>query len=114
MTDTFKGRKVLTPTAPAMPSVEDLLKLIKAQQEQIEALAKSKARAVAFKVSEKGCVTITGIGTYGMTVYASQWAQVLDHAPALAAFITTNADRLSFKDPAAKATALASCKTYLD
>lgn len=107
------GRRVLE-AKPATPSIDDLLKLVAALQEQNAQLAKAKTRSVSFKVSEKGCVTMLGTGQYGTTMYASQWATVLDHAPALAAFIKANADALSFKAPTDKAATLASCQTYLD
>ena len=114
MSNQFQGRRVLE-TKPATPSIEDLLKLVAALQEQNAQLAKAKpARAISFKISEKGCVTLLGVGQYGMTVYASQWAAVLDNAHTLAAFIKANADKLSFKDDAQRTATLASVATYLD
>lgn len=108
------ARRILPTTQPQV-SIEDLMAIIKQQQAQIEALAKAKpARAVSFKVSEKGCVTMLGTGQYGTTLYASQWATILDHAPALAQFIRDNLDRLSFKDDAQRAATTKAIATQLD
>ena len=114
MSTTFNGRRVLE-AKPATPSIEDLLKLVAALQEQNAQLAKAKTRSVSFKVSDpKRAMTMLGTGQYGTTMYASQWATVLDHAPAIAKFIVDNADKLAFKGEAERAATLASCQTYLD
>jgi hypothetical protein len=119
MSSTFQGRRVLDakPAAPALPSSEQLMAMIaelQAQNAALAAQAKSSKRTISFKVSEKGCITMLGTGQWGTTLYASQWAAILDNAPALAAFMKANADKLSFKQPADRAAALTSCQTYLD
>ena len=123
-TSTFANRRVLEakPVAAPMPTQAQLLAMIQELQAQNAAL-KSGGRTIGFKVSEKGCVTMTGTGQYGTTLYATQWAVILDNAPALAAFIRDNATRLSWgKDDkttqaqrdATRDATLASCQTYLD
>lgn len=105
--------RVLTDLTNSAPTMAELMAMIQQQAAMITALqATGPKRAIGFKVSEKGCVTITGTGQFGTTLYASQWATILDHAPALAAFIATNADKLSFKTPEQRSTTLASVKAF--
>lgn len=111
------GRVLPDTHKPALPTPEQMLALIaelQAENAALAAQAKSAKRAIGFKVSEKGCVTMTGTGQWGTTLYASQWAAILDNAPALAKFIHDNADKLSFKAPTDRTATLASCQTYLD
>lgn len=60
-------------------------------------------QGLALKVSEKGAVSIYGVGRFPITVYASQavkLASLFGAAPEnkLFQFIKANADALSFKD----------------
>ena len=105
--------RILPDLTAAQPTMAELMALIQNQAAMITALqASGPRRAIGFKVSEKGCVTITGTGQFGTTLYASQWATILDNAPALATFIATNADKLSFKTPEQRASTLASVKAF--
>jgi hypothetical protein len=105
--------RVLTDLTQSAPTMAELMAMIQSQAAMITELqASGTKRAIGFKVSEKGCVTITGTGQFGTTLYASQWATILDNAPALAAFITANADKLSFKTPEQHASTLASVKAF--
>ena len=103
--------RILPDLTQSTPTMAELMAMLQQQAALITALqASGPRRAIGFKVSEKGCVTITGTGQFGTTLYASQWATILDNAPALAAFITANADKLSFKTPAQRAATRASAK----
>jgi hypothetical protein len=42
------------------------------------------------KVSEKGCLSLYGLNTRGIHLYASQWERILDQADAIRAFIAAN------------------------
>lgn len=64
---------------------------------QIAAL-KAQSSRVTFKVSEKGCVSLYGLNTRGIHLYASQWLRILDHATAIRAFIETNRKALAWKE----------------
>lgn len=57
----------------------------------------AKPRTVSFKVSDKGGVSVYGLGRFPVTLYKTQWILLLANAPDLAAFIEENADKLSIK-----------------
>jgi len=65
------------------------------------ALKASSARrgAVSFKVSEKGGVSVYGLGRFPVTLYKEQWAKLLDLADDIRAFIKAHDSELKSKSP---------------
>jgi len=62
------------------------------------------SRGVSMKVSEKGGVSIYGLGRFPVTLYKEQWEKLLDMADDIRAFIRENEGKLKIKaDEAAKA-----------
>jgi hypothetical protein len=63
------------------------------------ALKASNARrgGVSFKVSEKGGVSVYGLGRFPVTLYKEQWAKLLDLADDLRAFIRAHDAELKSK-----------------
>ena len=63
------------------------------------ALKASSARrgAVSFKVSEKGGVSVYGLGRFPVTLYKEQWAKLLDLADEIRAFIKAHEAELKSK-----------------
>lgn len=57
----------------------------------------NKPKSITMKVSEKGAISLYGLGRFPITLYRGQMERLLDHAPAIAAFIATNAALLSVK-----------------
>ena len=49
------------------------------------------------KVSAKGAVSLYGLQRFPVTLYAEQWAQVFEKAPAIQAFIKANQGQLATK-----------------
>jgi len=49
------------------------------------------------KVSEKGGVSIYGLGRFPVTLYKEQWAKLLDMADDIRAFIKENEPKLKAK-----------------
>jgi len=64
----------------------------------IEALKAKPANRVSLKVTDKGGVSLYGLGRFPVTLYRSQWERLLDAKDEINAFITANADRLATKD----------------
>lgn len=60
----------------------------------------SKGGALRFKVSEKGAVSVYGLGRFPVTLYLDQWDKLLSHADELRAFMETNKGILKTKDQA--------------
>lgn len=61
--------------------------------------AARKAGALDFKVSEKGGVSVYGLGRFPVTLYYEQWTRLLEAADALRAFLNENRGRLKLKEP---------------
>ena len=62
------------------------------------ALKGRAARGVTLKVSEKGGVSVYGLGRFPVTLYQEQWLKLLDMTDDIRAFIRDNADRLKKKE----------------
>ena len=78
-------------------SDEDLraeLERLKAENEQLKS---QRGRAVSLKVSEKGGVSVYGLGRFPVTLYKEQWAKLLSMAEEIRTFIKENDARLKAK-----------------
>ncbi len=79
-------------------SDEDLkaeLERLKAENEQLKT---QRGRSVGLKVSEKGGVSVYGLGRFPVTLYKEQWAKLLGMADEIRAFITENEAKLKTKE----------------
>ena len=65
-----------------------------------EALKKGAGTSsgVRMKVSEKGAVSIYGMGRFPVTLYKEQWVKLLDMSAEIRAFIAENEAQLKRKD----------------
>jgi hypothetical protein len=63
-----------------------------------EALKARTSRGVSLKVSEKGGVSVYGLGRFPVTLYKEQWLKLLDMADDIRRFIEENAGRLKAKE----------------
>ena len=63
-----------------------------------EELKKTKTRATGMKVSEKGAVSVYGLGRFPVTLYKEQWTKLLDMADDIKAFIKENESKLKAKE----------------
>ena len=74
---------------------------LKAELERLkaenEALKNRGARGISMKVSEKGAVSIYGLGRFPVTLYKEQWQKLLDMADDIRAFIKENEGKLKTK-----------------
>ena len=55
------------------------------------------SRGVSMKVSEKGGVSIYGLGRFPVTLYKEQWEKLLDMADDIRSFIQENHGKLKIK-----------------
>ena len=62
-----------------------------------ETLKTRASRAISMKVSEKGGVSIYGLGRFPVTLYKEQWAKLLDMADEIRAFLKDNDSKLKTK-----------------
>jgi hypothetical protein len=66
-------------------------------RQENEELKKRSERALSLKVSEKGGVSLYGLGRFPVTLYKEQWLKVLDMANEIRAFIKENDRKLKVK-----------------
>jgi len=78
----------------AEPSYDEL----KAKLAELEKQVQGRKRGVIdFKVSEKGGVSVYGLGRFPVTLYYEQWVRLLDHAEQIRNFLEENKSRLKMK-----------------
>jgi hypothetical protein len=68
---------------------------LRAENERLKA---QRTRGVSLKVSEKGGVSVYGLGRFPVTLYKEQWARLLDMADDIRAFIKENESKLKAKE----------------
>ena len=61
-------------------------------------LKKTASKGVSLKISEKGGVSVYGLGRFPVTLYKEQWAKLLDMADDIRAFIRDNEASLKAKE----------------
>jgi hypothetical protein len=76
---------------------EDLKAEVARLQAENERLKNQRGRSVSLKVSEKGGVSVYGLGRFPVTLYKEQWTKLLDMAEEIRAFLTENDARLKSK-----------------
>ena len=62
-----------------------------------ERLKRDRTRGISLKVSEKGGVSVYGLGRFPVTLYKEQWTKLLDMATEIRDFIKENEARLKSK-----------------
>jgi len=76
---------------------------LKAELEKLkaenEALKNRGSKGISIKVSEKGAVSVYGLGRFPVTLYQEQWHKLLDMSEDIRNFIKENQGRLKAKQP---------------
>ncbi len=78
-------------------SEEDLKAELERLRNENAALKKGAATGISMKVSEKGAVSIYGMGRFPVTLYKEQWLKLLDMSAEIRAFIQANDAQLKSK-----------------
>jgi hypothetical protein len=81
----------------AMPDDEMKVELERLRREN-EALKKGASEGIRMKVSEKGAVSVYGMGRFPVTLYKEQWLKLLSMSDEIRAFISKNETQLKVKD----------------
>jgi hypothetical protein len=75
---------------------------LKAELERLKAenaaLKARSGKGISIKVSEKGAVSVYGLGRFPVTLYQEQWTKLLDVADDIRTFIRENEGRLKKKE----------------
>jgi hypothetical protein len=78
-------------------SDEDLKAELERLRQENAVLKKGAASGIRMKVSEKGAVSIYGMGRFPVTLYKEQWLKLLNMSDDIRAFITANEAQLKTK-----------------
>src|SRR3982750_3133407 len=78
-------------------SDEDLRAELERLRAENQALKKTSSKGISLKVSEKGGVSVYGLGRFPITLYKEQWAKLLDLSDQIKAFIAENESSLKTK-----------------
>ncbi len=76
------------------PTYEELKARLQELEKQVD---KKRSGAMEFRVSEKGGVSVYGLGRFPVTLYYEQWTRLLDAVPDLKAFLEDNKSKLKLK-----------------
>ena len=78
----------------AEPTYEEM----KAELERLKTQKEKKTGELSFKVSEKGAVSVYGLGRFPVTLYQEQWTRLLGVTEGLKEFIKQNSSKLKVKE----------------
>ena len=79
-------------------SDEELRAELERLRSENAALKKTSAKGISMKVSEKGGLSIYGLGRFPITLYKEQWTKLLDMADDIRAFLKANDAQLKAKE----------------
>ena len=79
-------------------SEDDLRAEIERLKAENEALKTPARGQISFKVSQKGAVSVYGLGRFPVTLYREQWEKLLAAADQIKAFIAQNDQLLKKKE----------------
>jgi hypothetical protein len=80
-----------------MSDMNELAAQLEALRSENAALKEKQVRKISYKVSEKGAVSVYGLGRWPVTLYANQMKSLLERREGILAFIEDNIDSLSIK-----------------
>jgi hypothetical protein len=78
-------------------SDDDLRAELERLRNENAALKKGAAKGISMKVSEKGGLSIYGLGRFPITLYKEQWAKLLDMSDEIRAFMKSHDSELKAK-----------------
>lgn len=81
-----------------MPTDEELKAELEKLKAENAALKARGSKGVSMKVSEKGGVSVYGLGRFPVTLYQEQWLKLLDLAEDIRGFIREHEGQLKKKE----------------
>jgi hypothetical protein len=78
-------------------SDEDMKAELERLRNENAVLKKGAATGISMKVSEKGALSIYGMGRFPVTLYKEQWLKLMDMSDQIRGFIAANDDKLKTK-----------------
>jgi hypothetical protein len=96
------GDRCGRPNAPTHRGTEMSDDDLKAELERLRnenaALKKAQSGTTRIKVSDKGGVSVYGLGRFPVTLYKEQWLKLLNMADEIRSFIAANEPQLKSKE----------------
>ena len=83
-------------TATMAKTTNQTIADLQAEVAKLRAVAE-KQHVISMKVSEKGALSLYGMGRFPVTLYKEQWLRVLEHSDKIQAFIEANNGKLKNK-----------------
>jgi len=81
-----------------MPTEDELRSELERLKAENEALRNRRSGVVSMKVSEKGGLSVYGLGRFPVTLYQEQWLKLLDMADDIRTFIREHQTELKKRD----------------
>lgn len=78
------------------PTYEELKAKLQELEKQVD--TRKRSGAMEFRVSEKGGVSVYGLGRFPVTLYYEQWTRLLGAAEDLKTFLEENKGKLKLKE----------------
>lgn len=79
-------------------SDDDIQAELERLRQENASLKKGAAKGVSLKVSEKGGLSVYGLGRFPITLYKEQWTRLLDLAEEIREFLRTHDSELKTKE----------------
>ena len=78
-------------------SDDDMKAELERLRRENESLKKGAAKGISLKVSEKGGVSVYGLGRFPITLYQEQWLKLMDMRDEIREFIAAHKSELKAK-----------------
>jgi ribosome-interacting GTPase 1 len=91
----IKGDSICKDELMTEPTYDELKARLAELEKQVD--TKKRAGTMEFRVSEKGGVSVYGLGRFPVTLYYEQWTRLLNAADDLKKFLEENKSKLKLK-----------------
>jgi hypothetical protein len=78
-------------------TVEQRLARLEAENKALRDQVERKPGQLRLKISEKGGLSVYGLGRFPVTLYKEQWTRLLEHAEEIKTFLKDNDQKLKAK-----------------
>jgi hypothetical protein len=89
---------IATQTNAKDKATAELLAQLEALKAENQRLKEARNSKLSFKVSEKGAVSVYGMGRFPLTLYAGQWERLFSVIDQIKAFMVENKAKLAVKE----------------
>jgi len=78
-------------------ALEDELARLRAENQELRTKAASRT-SISMKVSEKGALSVYGLGRFPITLYGQQWLRLLGEAETIKQFVADHHGQMAWKE----------------